>query len=221
MAHEDLEARAEAGDVEAQCAAAFLYEIGLDRPLDYHKAAYFWQMAARSGNLVAQDKIKLLIEQGRIPAPDAHILPADVRHKWEKTPWDHNPRSLAVKVLLAEDEQELLTMMTDLLQSVGLHVITATNGEEAMQKVIGHPDVKLIITDLKMPKLNGLQFIRTLRRMRLAERAKVVVLSAYSQPNLIAEGKKLNIESWLVKPIQPELLIDAVMKLVDRRPHIA
>ena len=112
-------------------------------------------------------------------------------------------------------------MMTDLLQSVGLHVITATNGEEAMQKVIGHPDVKLIITDLKMPKLNGLQFIRTLRRMRLAERAKVVVLSAYSQPNLIAEGKKLNIESWLVKPIQPELLIDAVMKLVDRRPHIA
>jgi CheY-like chemotaxis protein len=220
MAEADLETKAAAGDTEAQCSLAFLYEIGIEREQDYRKAAQYWQMAARAGRQLAVDKLKLLLEEGKIEAswldPETTESP--------KTHITHESRpgmDMGPKILMADDEEELRTMMTDVLQQAGYRVIQALNGEEAVQKVLANPDVRLIITDLKMPKLNGLQFVKTLRRMRLAESARIVVMTAYSQPALIAEGKKLAIDSWLVKPVRQDTLLETVKRLLERKNHVA
>jgi CheY-like chemotaxis protein len=220
MAEADLETKAAAGDTEAQCSLAFLYEIGIEREQDYRKAAQYWQMAAKAGRQLAVDKLKLLLEEGKIEAswldPETTESP-NTRITHESRPG----MEMGPKILMADDEEELRTMMTDVLQQAGYRVIQALNGEEAVQKVLANPDVRIIITDLKMPKLNGLQFVKTLRRMRLAESARIVVMTAYSQPALIAEGKKLAIDSWLVKPVRQDTLVETVKRLLERKNHVA
>jgi two-component system chemotaxis response regulator CheY len=177
-------------------------------------------MAAKAGRQLAHDKLKLLLEEGKIEAswlePPASESPAP-RITHESRPGI----DLGPKILMAEDEEEFRVMMSEVLQQAGYRVIQACNGEEAVQKVLANPDVRVIITDLKMPKLNGLQFVKTLRRMRLAESARIIVMTAYSQPTLIAEGKKLAVDAWLVKPVRPETLIETAKRLLERKNNVA
>ncbi|HET9237187.1 MAG TPA: response regulator [Oligoflexus sp.] len=220
MAEADLETKAAAGDTEAQCSLAFLYEIGIEREQDYRKAAQYWQMAAKAGRQLAVDKLKLLLEEGKIEA--SWLEPEITESPGARIAHESRPgMELGPKILMADDEEELRTIVSEVLHQAGYRVIQALNGEEAVQKVLANPDVRLIITDLKMPKLNGLQFVKTLRRMRLAESSRIVVMTAYSQPALIAEGKKLAIDSWLVKPVQPETLLETVKRLLERKNHVA
>ncbi len=218
----ELESKANAGDTDAQCSLAFLFEIGLDRPQDLTQAVHYWQMAAQLGKQLAIDKLKFLISQGRV---QADVLPQVITDPGPKpTPLntDLKPSPIgAVKILLADDEDELRELMGDYLVAAGFRVIMAINGEEAVQKILAHPDIKVIVTDLKMPKLNGLQFIKTIRRMQVAEDAKVVIMTAYSQTSLINEGKRLNVDTWLVKPIRPQVMIDTLKKLTQRKEQVA
>ncbi len=209
MTDADIESKALSGDVEAQCSAAFLHEIGVDRPQNYQKAAFYWQMAAKAGKQLAIDKLRHLVETGRIPA---NFLEAP-GPKPTPSSGDLKPSpSGAPKILLADDEEELRGLMVEYLEAAGLRVVMAINGEDAVQKVLANPDIKVIVTDLKMPKLNGLQFINTLRRLQVASEARIVVMTAFSQPNLIAEGKRLAVDTWLVKPIKPSIMIETIKK---------
>jgi two-component system chemotaxis response regulator CheY len=220
MAEADLESKAAAGDTEAQCSLAFLYEIGIERDQDYRKAAHYWQMAAKAGRQLAIDKLKLLLEEGKIEA--SWLDPAPSETPGPRITHESRPGiEMGPKILMADDEEELRTIMGDILQQAGYRVIHALNGEEAVQKVMANPDIRLIITDLKMPKLNGLQFVKTLRRMHLAESARTIVMTAFSQPALIAEGKKLAVDSWLVKPVPPDTLLETVKRLLERKNHVA
>ncbi|WP_141733068.1 response regulator [Oligoflexus tunisiensis] len=220
MAESDLETKAEQGDTEAQCSLAFLYEIGMEREQDYRKAAHYWQMAAKAGRQLAIDKLKLLLEEGKIEA--SWLDPIEEEASAPRIVAETRPgQEMAPKILMADDEDEFRTLMGEVLEAAGYRVVHALNGEEAVQKVLANPDILLIITDLKMPKLNGLQFVKTLRRMRLAESARVIVMTAYSQPALITEGKKLAIDSWLVKPVRPETLMETAKRLLERKNNVA
>ncbi len=220
MAEADLESKAAAGDTEAQCSLGFLYEIGIEREQDYRKAAHYWQMAAKAGRQLAIDKLKLLLEEGKIEA--SWLDPVSTETPSQRITHESRPgMEMSPKILIADDEEELRALMADVLQQSGYRVIHALNGEEAVQKVMANPDVRLIITDLKMPKLNGLQFVKTLRRMRLAESARIIVMTAYSQPALIAEGKKLAIDAWLVKPVRQDSLVETAKRLLERKNHVA
>jgi len=221
MAEADLETKAAEGDTEAQCSLAFLYEIGIERAQDYRQAAHYWQMAAKAGRQLAIDKLKLLLEEGKIEASWLESAQADAPAQTRMTHESRPGTELSPKILMADDEDEIRILMADVLESAGYRIIHALNGEEAVQKVMANPDIRLIITDLKMPKLNGLQFVKTLRRMRLAESARIIVMTAYSQPALIAEGKKLAIDAWLVKPVRQETLVETVKRLLERKNSVA
>ncbi len=220
MADAELETKAAEGDTEAQCSLAFLYEIGIERAQDYRKAAQYWQMAAKAGRQLAIDKLRLLLDEGKIEASwlDSNLDPGAPSRISQET---RAGLELAPKVLMADDEEEIRALMAEVLESAGYRIIHAANGEEAVQKVMAHPDIRLIVTDLKMPKLNGLQFVKTLRRMKLAENARIVVMTAYSQPALIAEGKKLAIDAWLVKPVRQDALVETVKRLLERKNSVA
>lgn len=221
MAEAELETKAADGDTEAQCSLAFLYEIGIERDQNYRQAAHYWQMAAKAGRQLAIDKLKLLLKEGKIQASWLESLqaeaeaPAHPRVTQESRP----AMELSPKILMADDEDEIRMLMAEALEKAGFRIIHVSNGEAAVQQVVTNPDIRLIITELKMPILNGLQFVKTLRRMRLAESARIVVMTAYSQPSLIAEGKKLAIDAWLVKPVRQDTLVETVKRLLLLRKN--
>lgn len=102
-------------------------------------------------------------------------------------------------ILLAEDEENLRESFKKVLLLYVDKVYTASNGEEALElykKV--HPDI--LITDLKMPKLNGLELIKTIRKEN--EEIPIIVTSAYTDQDFLLESIKLSLVEYAVKPIR-------------------
>ncbi len=214
MSELELEKKALSGDVASQCSLALLHEIGLDRPQDFEKAAYFLQMAVSNGSLLAWEKLKALCDSGKVSSSWMSDL--------AQPPEDSGTAKstflkLGPKILLLEDEEDLREMLCETLQGVGYDVFSAPDGEEGLKLVQLHPDLALIVTDLKMPKLNGLQFMTAVKKMRLANEPQMVVMTAFSQQKVIDEGKKLGVAAWIVKPVKKEMLLETLQRILKRK----
>ena len=111
-------------------------------------------------------------------------------------------------VLLVEDDLDLMGMVELLLSSEGYPVITATNGQEALQHLAqGMPG--LILLDMKMPIMNGWEFAREFRS-RYDHQAPIVVLTAAENARKRAE--EIGAEGYLGKPFE----IDDLLRIVER-----
>jgi response regulator NasT len=115
-------------------------------------------------------------------------------------------------VLIADDESIIRLGLKSMLETLGHQVIAATNGREAIRMVERqHPD--LAILDIKMPYTDGLQAARAIA----AERPlPILVLTAFSEQDLIDKATDLPIQGYLVKPIEPESLKAAIILAVKR-----
>ena len=102
-------------------------------------------------------------------------------------------------ILLAEDEEQLRNSFKKVLLLYVEKVYTASNGEEALEQYKRyHPDI--LITDLKMPKLNGLDLIKIIRKEN--ENIPIIVTSAFTDQNFLLESIKLSLVEYVVKPIR-------------------
>jgi CheY-like chemotaxis protein len=217
MSELELEKKALEGDVESQCSLALLYEIGLDRPQDYEKSAYFLQMAIQNGSQLAWTKLKALCDAGKVSSS----WMSDLAQPAEKVsqPQSSLPQ-FGLKILLLEDEEDLREMLSETLQSVGYQVFSAADGEEGLKLLSAHPNFSLIVTDLKMPKVNGLQFMTAVKKMQLELEPPMVVMTAYSQQKVIGEGKKLGVAAWIVKPVKKDMLLETLQRILKRKEGV-
>ncbi len=111
-----------------------------------------------------------------------------------------------MKILIADDESIIRLGLKKMLENLGHEALAATNGREALQLARRHnPD--LAILDIKMPFTDGLQAAQTLSR---THPLPILLLTAFSQQDLIEEATDLPIQGYLVKPIKPEELTAAI-----------
>lgn len=102
-------------------------------------------------------------------------------------------------ILLAEDDEKVRESFKRILLLYVGNVYTASNGEEALELYEKHnPDI--LITDLKMPKLNGLDLIKKIRKEN--ENIPIIVTSAFTDQNFLLESIKLSLVEYVVKPIR-------------------
>lgn len=102
-------------------------------------------------------------------------------------------------ILLAEDEEKVRESFKKVLLLYVDKIYTASDGQEALELYYKHkPDI--LITDLKMPKLNGLDLIKTIRREN--EEIPIIVTSAYTDQSFLLESIKLSLVEYAVKPIR-------------------
>ena len=205
---DELEKKGKAGDVQALLALAHLYELGIDRSRDYAMAAGYLQMAIKSGSQLARDKLQHLVGMGKV-GQDWLDMSYSVT--------SGQPVIAGPKILIVDDEPDLINLTRTCLEEGGYRILAAHNGDEAFQKVLQNPDIKIIICDIKMPKVNGIHFMRTLRGTKALDTAHVIMLTAFASPDLIAEGKRLNVTAWLVKPVDMEKLLETVNDILTRR----
>jgi two-component system chemotaxis response regulator CheY len=104
-------------------------------------------------------------------------------------------------------------MVSFTMKEAGFDVIEGSNGQEALEKVKGKP-VNLVITDLNMPVMDGMCMIRTLRTMPEFKFTPILMLTTESQQEKKAEGKAAGATGWIVKPFNPEQLLQVVGKVV-------
>ena len=117
-----------------------------------------------------------------------------------------------MKILIADDESIIRLGLKSMLQQMGHEVIAAMNGREALQMARSQR-TDLAILDVKMQLTDGLQVAQALGR---AQPMPVLLLTAYSDQELIARAAELPIHGYLVKPVQPADLMAAIAVAVKR-----
>jgi two-component system, chemotaxis family, chemotaxis protein CheY len=116
-------------------------------------------------------------------------------------------------VLVVDDSTSMRQMVSFTMKEAGFDVIEGANGAEAISNVQGK-SLDLVITDLNMPVMDGMTLIRQLRGMPTFKFTPILMLTTESQQQKKMEGKSAGATGWIVKPFNPEQLIQVVGKVV-------
>ncbi len=117
-------------------------------------------------------------------------------------------------VLTVDDSKSIRDMIDFTLSPLGYRIIGAENGAEGLKKFQSEP-VKLVITDLNMPVMNGIDFIREVRKLPRGAGVPIVMLTTETKPEMKAAGKAAGATGWINKPFDSAMLIAVARKLAD------
>jgi two-component system chemotaxis response regulator CheY len=98
------------------------------------------------------------------------------------------------------------------LNDAGYTVVQAVDGEDALTKFA--QDINVVITDLNMPKMNGIELIKKIREGTVNKFVPIIMLTTESETTKKEEGRKAGATAWIIKPFTPENLIETIKKVV-------
>ena len=120
---------------------------------------------------------------------------------------------MAKTVLIVDDSVSIRQVVTFTLRQAGFTVLDASNGQEALTRLSGQR-VDLIVTDLNMPVMDGITFIRNVRSQPTTRAVPVLMLTTESQDAKKQEGKAAGATGWIVKPFHPEKLLQIIARVL-------
>jgi two-component system, chemotaxis family, chemotaxis protein CheY len=120
---------------------------------------------------------------------------------------------MAKTLLIVDDSASMRQLVSFTLKDAGYEVIAANNGKDALTK-LGGAKIEMVITDLNMPEMDGIEFIRQMRGKPGYKFLPIVMLTTESQESKKLAGKQAGASGWLVKPFQPPQLLDLVKKFL-------
>jgi len=118
------------------------------------------------------------------------------------------------KILIVDDSATMLMSMEGVLLKAGYHISKAQSGEEAHNLLKGSLKPDLVITDLHMGKMNGIDLIREIRKIVSLKFTPVLIVTTESQQEKRTEAKSAGATGWLVKPVAPDALVQVVRQVV-------
>jgi CheY-like chemotaxis protein len=122
------------------------------------------------------------------------------------------------KILLVDDDKFLVDMYTVKFREANFDITPAFSGEEALDKIKEGIIPDVILMDMIMPGMSGLDFLGTLRQNKQAENAVMIVLSNQGQKSDIEEAKKLGVDGYIVKANTiPSEVLDQVIDIMKRK----
>lgn len=124
------------------------------------------------------------------------------------------------RILIIDDEPDIVRTLQDRLEMNGYSVITATNGTEGLEKAVSEkPDI--ILLDVIMPEMDGLEMLEALRKHPEGKNVAVVMLTARSQPQDIARAKASGIDDYIVKPFDLSSLLEKIETVLENQKAVA
>ncbi len=119
-------------------------------------------------------------------------------------------------ILIVDDATIVRRQVASAIQKMGHTIVEAVDGVDALTKLEEYPNTSLIVCDVHMPNMNGLELLE-----RLSARGStipVIMLTAEGEPESIRRAKALGARAWIVKPFRPEAFVTVVAKLVPSAP---
>lgn len=120
---------------------------------------------------------------------------------------------MAKLIMTVDDSASIRQMVGFTLQEAGYEVAEAEDGQKALDELDGKP-VKMIITDLNMPVMDGIELIQRVREHPDYRTIPIVMLTTESQAEMKQRGKEAGATGWIVKPFKPEQLISVIRKVL-------
>jgi len=116
-----------------------------------------------------------------------------------------------LKVLYVEDEKETREQIAQILAIFFKEVIVAENGLDALEKYKNNQDIDLVMTDLTMPKMTGMDMIKNIQKIDYKQH--IIVLTAHNSSENLMETIDLQLDGFLLKPLKMERLIELLLKV--------
>jgi two-component system chemotaxis response regulator CheY len=120
---------------------------------------------------------------------------------------------MAQVILTVDDSKSIREMVSFTLKSAGYEVLEAVDGEDGLNKA-KTKSVQLVLTDQNMPKMDGLTLIKSLRTLPSYLKTPILMLTTESGETMKLQGKSAGATGWLVKPFNPEKLLEVVKKVL-------
>ncbi len=113
-----------------------------------------------------------------------------------------------IKILVIDDEEEARLFLKKALERRGYYVMTASDGEEGLEKIKEH-EIEIILCDIIMPKLNGIDFLKKVRHYNLA--AQVIMMTGKASLNNCVEALEYGACGYLIKPVETKDVFDLIL----------
>ena len=120
---------------------------------------------------------------------------------------------MAKRILAVDDSGSLRQMVSFSLKSAGYQVVEAVDGQDGLEKA-KRGEFDLVLTDQNMPRMDGLTLIRSLRGLASYQKVPILVLTTEASNEMKQKGRAAGANGWLVKPFDPQRLIEVVKKVI-------
>ncbi|MDD5295631.1 MAG: response regulator [Rhodocyclaceae bacterium] len=120
---------------------------------------------------------------------------------------------MAKTVLAVDDSASIRQMVAFTLKSSGYEVVEAVDGQDGLDKAKSRT-VNLVLTDQNMPRMDGLTLIKSLRALPAYKSVPILMLTTESSDAMKSQGRAAGATGWLVKPFDPQKLIEVVKKVI-------
>lgn len=120
---------------------------------------------------------------------------------------------MAKTILVVDDSASLRQVVSIALRGAGYDVIEAEDGKDALSKCTGQK-INLVISDVNMPNMDGITFVKELKKNPKYKFTPVIMLTTESQEGKKREGQAAGAKAWVVKPFKPDQMLNAVSKLI-------
>ena len=115
-------------------------------------------------------------------------------------------------IMIVDDSASMRQVVSIALKGAGYAVLEGRDGKDALAKLTGQK-VHLIISDVNMPVMDGITFLKEVKKIPAYKFTPVIMLTTESEEAKKREGQAAGARAWVVKPFQPEQLLGAVQKL--------
>ncbi|MES2878528.1 MAG: response regulator [Pseudomonadota bacterium] len=119
---------------------------------------------------------------------------------------------MAKTIMIVDDSASMRQVLGIALRGAGYTVIEGSDGRDALSKLTGQK-VHLIISDVNMPNMDGISFLKAVKQLPAYKFTPVIMLTTVSEEAKMAEGRAAGARAWVSKPFQPEKLIEAAQRL--------
>lgn len=120
---------------------------------------------------------------------------------------------MSKKILIVDDSKAIRQSISFVLEENGYNIVEGSDGVDGLQKLTGEGKVDLIITDVNMPNMDGITFIKEVRQQGDYKFTPILVLTTESQKSMMDKGREAGATGWIVKPFSTDKLLTAVRKV--------
>lgn len=118
------------------------------------------------------------------------------------------------QILVVDDSATVRNEVGSFLKQQGLQVEVAVDGKDGLDKLKRDPGVKLVISDVNMPNMDGLTMVEKIRSELGNTTVNIIMLTTESDPRMKERGKAAGVKGWIVKPFKGDAVVGSIKKLI-------
>jgi two-component system chemotaxis response regulator CheY len=127
---------------------------------------------------------------------------------------DRRAEVASKRILVVDDSTTVRQQVSAALVQAGFEVVEACDGADGIEKLETDPEIGLVILDVNMPRMNGLEMLETVKAAGKHPALQIVMLTSEGQRSLVERAKKAGAKGWIVKPFKPEHMVATAKKLL-------